>query len=98
MLLLDVVLTAGGILGLFLSILYLIGYFKRKNKAALILVSISLILALISISPLIYFALGFLEGEIPLWGWIFPIPITLFILITIFRMIYKRYERGGGGD
>lgn len=98
MLLLDVVLTAGGILGLFLSILYLIGYFKRKNKVALILVSISLIFTLISVSPLICFALGFLEGEIPLWGWIFPIPITLFILIAIFRIILKGSERGGGGE
>ncbi len=98
MLLLDTILAAGGILGLFLSILYLAGYFRRKSRQALILGSISLILTLISFLPLIYFALGLCEGEIPVWGWIFPIPIILFILITMARMVIKGSNRVGGGD
>ncbi len=98
MLILDMTLAAGGILGFFLSILYFIGYFRRKEKRAFFLGSISFSLAFISILPLLYFVFGSLEGEIPVWGWIFPIPVTVFILITIIKLILNTSHREGGVD
>ena len=94
MLFVDIVLGSAFFLGCFLSAMFLVGMMRDNNRKALVPGILAFIFAVIPGCALMYYSTGFLEGEIPLWGLLFAVPVAGMIVFSITRIVLKRMERG----
>lgn len=95
MYIIDILLATGAILGLYLSILFCLGYFRERVAKALILALVSLVLTSASIAVLVSYGFDIVSGDTPPLLLALSFPLFVLFVYSLVASLLKRGRSGG---
>jgi K+ transporter len=95
MYILDILLATGAILGLYLSILFCLGYFRERAAKALVLALMSIVLTCASIAVLVAYGSDIVSGDTSPLTLAICIPLLILFIYSLIASFLKRSRRDG---
>jgi len=95
MYIMDIVLATGAIIGLYISILFCLGYFRERVAKALVLALTSIVLTCASIAVLAMYGFDVISGDTSPLVLVLSIPLFILFIYSLIASFLKRGRRDG---